>query len=205
MKHIFLLVGIILFFPLFGQQKQESVDAILLKELYQNGQQLYSRALGECQTLPERSQQLLDAIVQLKKGASEKKKKAYIQPLTNAAYLLGMLQQEITKVCKRVQLVDAQTLKIIIANDAHLLIQARKAVKTRAQYVEAIHNTEYSRFLFDMITVQSFVDMHKKWGEVMSKKHNNPGQIIENISKANHELHDPLEDTLKMLRYYEKL
>jgi len=204
-KKIILIVTVLLMFPLFGQQQRENANTVLLRELYQNGEKLYANALQQCQTLPERGHALLDAIVQLKKGAVEKKKTAYIQPLTNAAYLLGMFQQEIDKVCKRVKLVDTQTLKIILTNDAPMLIEARRISKTRDEFVDAIHKTEYSKFLFDMITVQSFVDMHKKWGAVMSKKHSNPAQIVKNISAANKELHDPLEQILKMLRYYEKL
>ena len=188
-----------------GQQPQPAnKNVILLQELYENGTKLFVDAKKQCETLPTRSQALLDAMVKLKKGSIEKKKKSYVQPLTNAAYLLGMLQQEIQKVCRRVNLVDNQTLKIIITNDAPMLIAARDRSKNREEFVNAMHNTEYSKFLFDMITVQSFAKMHKEWGGIMARKHDKPGQIIENITVANKALHDPLQKTINMLRYYEK-
>lgn len=204
MKQIVGLLLVLLIFPLMGQQQPANKNVVLLQELYENGTKLFVDAKKQCQTLPTRSQALLDAMVKLKKGSIEKKKKSYVQPLTNAAYLLGMLQQEIQKLCRSVSLVDDQTLKIIVTNDAPMLIAGRDKSTTREEFVNAIHTTEYSKFLFDMVTVQSFAKMHKEWGDIMARKHDKPGQIIENIAVANKALHDPLQQTINMLRYYDK-
>ena len=89
MKQIVGILLVLLIFPLMGQQQPANKNVILLQELYENGTKLFVDAKKQCETLPTRSQALLDAMVKLKKGSIEKKKKSYVQPLTNAAYLLG--------------------------------------------------------------------------------------------------------------------
>ncbi len=208
MKYVVLMTLFFFLMPLFATESQKmtpaQAESALLISLYRDGMRLYADAAKVCQNLPQRNQTLLDAITKLKESAVKKKKREYAKALVNATYLLDVLQKEITKVCGRVRLVDRQTLKIIIANDAPALIEARKVSKNQDEFVSAISDTEYSKFLFDMIAVTSFNRMSNEWGATMARKHSTPQEIIKNIHVANKALHDTLQKFVKMLLYYEK-
>lgn len=195
-KIFFVSVVILISVSCYAQSQQE-----FIKKLYTQGVVSLIQAKKKCVVLSQKNRELFKSMANVHKIAKEKGNPS-VGVFAETDYLLGFLQERIDDVCTRLNLADEETVKIIIASEAKVLLEKVGSSKNYSEYIDKIFGTEYSKFLYLTVAPESLEKMHEKWANKMASQRKNIAQMIINIKKGNEILREELSTFTKAFKLY---